>query len=186
MACLGCNGTTAKPFCSTSNPVVFIFLIWSCIRRTLFTSPGCSSFRRWPCFCLPPLRVAYGAALLVRKRSTPKSTCGSRKKSRATVLPACVSIKWAFQSPRSAKSHSSTCCGCCLASTPVSHLWAISRPFKSWPWHLPPCLWGLGKPFGCFSMALPPTAMPALCASRCANTCAPMPAFKAPCSTATP
>jgi cytochrome c oxidase accessory protein FixG len=46
--------------------------------------------------------------------------------------------------------------------------------------------WSLGPWEACCSTASPPTATPAGCANRSASTCAPTPASRARCSTATP
>jgi len=86
---------------------------------------------------------------------------------------------WNFEKIR--KNFSSNFCGLPLLCGPGLPSSVILCRFVSWVANCWPCKAG-GRFSGFCFMVLPPMAMPASCASRCANTCVLMRAFKAPCS----
>ena len=139
----------------------------------------CSSSPRWPGGC--------GAATPARRRSTPRSSCGSSARSKAT---ACARMRLDAGAVDAATSwrarRPSTRCGSRSRCGPASPSSATSRRSATLAREVAArSRWARGRRSGCCSTASPPTATPASCASRCASTCARTRASRARCSTAT-
>ena len=129
-------------------------------------------------FSSPPWRAACGAATPVRRRSTPRSSCGPSGRSRATGLPACAWTSNRGGGTRSGAKGAKHSAWLSIALFTGFSFVGYFTPIRELAMDL--ASWNLsdGTRSGSCSTAPPRTATRASCASRCASTCALTRAFQ--------
>ena len=139
----------------------------------------CWSFLLFRYFCSRPLPVVCFAGMPVRKRFTPRFSCGWSAVSKGIALHAYALTNSPGICTRFASRLPSTLSGFSLLGGRDQRSSVILRRFASWAptWSI--LLWGHGNGSGWYFMLLPLGVTLVLCARLYASTCARTRAFKA-------